>query len=99
MTMKEADITKQIRDLLKALGIFHFKHWGGPMSVPGVSDILGCYRGRMMAIEVKCPGNKLTQLQKNFLDNVNEAGGIAFVAYCIEDVVEGLSLKNVKVEV
>lgn len=91
--MKEADITRQIRDLLRALGIFHFKHWGGPMSPKGLPDIMGCYDGRFFGIEVKAPGKKPTEAQSNVLWNIRKAGGISFVARSVEDVVKKLKLK------
>lgn len=56
----------------------------------GISDILGVWDGRLLAIEVKAPGGKLSSEQIKFIDDVNAAGGIAFVAYSIEDVVKNL---------
>lgn len=97
MPLKEADITKQIRDVLNLKGIWHWKQWQGPMSEPkGVSDILGCFEGKLLAIEVKVPGRKPSLEQLGFLDNVNVAGGIGFVAYSVEDVIEKLGIKGVK---
>lgn len=52
----------------------------------GVSDILGIYKGRFLAIEVKSENGRLTPGQKRFIDSVNANGGIAFVAKCVEDV-------------
>lgn len=52
----------------------------------GIADILGCYRGRMLAIEVKAPKGKTTAEQDEFLAAVNGFGGIAFVARSIADV-------------
>lgn len=63
------------------------------MGEKGVSDIIGCKDGRMIAIEIKTPGGKVTSHQQRFIDRVNEAGGVAFVARSIEDVIEGLGLK------
>jgi len=83
---KEADITRAIRAILKRLGIFHFKHWGGPMSVPGIADILGCHKGRFFAIEVKANNRNPTDSQSKFLRDVQEAGG--------KDVVKGLGLEG-----
>ncbi len=93
MPLKEADITKQIRDVLNLKGIWHFKHWSGMGSAPGVSDILG---GKMMAIEVKVPGRVPSLDQLQFIDNVNTAGGIGFVAYSVEDVIEKLGIKGIR---
>ncbi len=76
------------------------------MSQPkGVSDILGCYQGRMLAIEVKPPSwkpplpttkaYKHFKEQEDFIFQVNQAGGIGFFAQSAEEVVEKLGL-NVK---
>lgn len=59
----------------------------------GISDILGVWDGKMLAIEVKAPGGKLSNEQADFLDKVNLAGGIGFVAYSVEDVIKALGKK------
>jgi hypothetical protein len=53
-----------------------------------VSDIIGCRlkTGRFLAIEVKRPGGKPTPEQQQFIDTINHAGGLAFVARSIEEV-------------
>lgn len=45
----------------------------------GTSDLLCCYRGRYLALEVKAPGGRLTDKQRRFQEQVKGAGGIAFV--------------------
>ena len=62
--------------------------------MPGISDIIGCYNGRMIAIEIKKPGGKATGDQLRFLASVNQAGGIGFMASSTEDVVVGLGLQS-----
>jgi len=92
--LTEAQITKQIRGVLNACRIFHWKNWSGPMTSPkGIADILGIYHGRFLAIEVKRPGIKASDNQQAFLDSVNEAGGIGFVAWFPEDVIRELHLE------
>ena len=90
----EALLTRSVKDLLRSVGIFHFKHWGGPMGYPGVADIIGCYKGRMIAIELKSPTGRATPDQERFLQNVNDAGGIGFVARTIDEVIDGLGLND-----
>jgi hypothetical protein len=90
---KEAEITKQIRDLLDALGVFHYKAWQGMMSKKGVSDIIGCYKGRFFAIEVKRPGRHPTDAQQLFLKQVTEAGGLGILAYDVGMVATALGLE------
>lgn len=90
----EGQLTKSVKALLRAAGIFHYKHWGGPMGYPGVADIIGCYKGRMIAIELKAPNGKATPDQERFLQNVNDAGGIGFIAKSLDEVIDGLGLND-----
>lgn len=60
-------------------------------SRPGASDIFAVKNGTFIAIEVKRPGGKVSPAQAEFIEDVTKAGGIAFVAYSLEDVIEKLS--------
>ena len=90
----EKDITKAIRSVLKTLGVFHWKAMQGLGSVPGVPDILGIWKGRMLGIEVKTESGKPSDHQKRFIDMINREGGIAFVARSVNDVIDGLGVKD-----
>jgi hypothetical protein len=91
-TIKESDITKQIRDYLNLRHIFHWKNWSGLGSLPGIPDIIGVIPGgRMLLIEVKTERGRLSEKQKEFIEKAQKQGALAFVAKCIEDVInEGL---------
>jgi len=88
----EGLLTKSVRRLLNVAGILHYKAWQGPMSEPGVSDIIGCYKGRFIAIELKAGKGVASSAQLEFIRRVNEAGGIGFVAYDLDTVIEKLGL-------
>jgi hypothetical protein len=91
--LTEKEVTRQIRQVLKICRVWHWKEWQGPMSFPkGISDILGIYKGQFLAIEVKRPGGRMSPDQEKFIDRVNQEGGIGFVAYSVDDVVERLGL-------
>jgi hypothetical protein len=45
--------------------------------MPGVSDVLIFYAGRLFALELKAIGGRPTEHQLKFLDLVNAAGGYA----------------------
>lgn len=84
--------TRLVRDILEALrrkGGFWYKVHGGPFQRVGLPDIIGCYKGRFVAIEVKCPGNKPTLIQQHVIGQIREAGGTVGVAY---NVSQALSL-------
>lgn len=58
----------------------------------GCSDIIGQMTdGRFLAVEVKRPGGKPTEAQVEFLGRVARAGGVAFVAWGVDDVRRGLA--------
>lgn len=57
----------------------------------GCSDILGMLvGGRFLAIEVKRPGEKLTEDQEAFLKAVNMGGGLGIAAWSVDDVARSL---------
>lgn len=61
-----------------------------PYRVKGVSDILGIWEGKFLAIEVKAGRNRPTEDQVAFIDTVNDRGGIGIIAWCLEDVQRAL---------
>lgn len=94
--LTEKQITKQIRDLLKVCRVFHWANsgaWATPTGMKGVSDIIGIYDNKFLAIEVKGPKGKVSPDQQAFINRVKIEGGLAFVARSVEDVVEKLDLQ------
>mgnify|MGYP001559777725 CR=1 FL=1 len=103
--MKESHIQKAILDYLKLKGILCFKHRNVgiykkdtgkyiPLAYgeKGIADILGCTPdGRFIACEVKVPGKKPSPDQVVFLDKVKKQGGIAILAYSLDDVMKVIS--------
>lgn len=90
----EGMLTRSVRDLLHTFGIFHWKVFQALGSYLGVSDILGIYKGKFLAIELKAPKGKPSLAQVDFLDRVRSEGGIAILAYSLEDVIKGLGLED-----
>lgn len=53
----------------------------------GTADVIACLPGgRFAAIECKVGKNRPTALQEDFLETVKQAGGLAIVAWSIEDL-------------
>ena len=86
--MLERDVVAEIKKYLSSLGddVFFWKEHGGPYGTSGVPDIICCYRGRFLGLEVKLPSGKLTELQKRAIEKINRAGGIACRVESVEDV-------------
>ena len=57
----------------------------------GMSDIMGILKdGRTLAIEVKSRTGKIHEHQRAFLLTIHQAGGMAFVARSVDDVIAKL---------
>jgi Holliday junction resolvase len=61
-------------------------------SKKGVPDLLVCFEGRFMGVEVKRPStkNNTSELQKYNLECITNSGGLAIVATCVEDVLNAI---------
>jgi len=84
----ERDVVASIKKYLASLGsdVFFWKEHGGPYGTSGVPDIICCYKGRFLGLEVKLPSGKLTELQKRAIEKINRAGGIACRVENVNDV-------------
>lgn len=57
-------------------------------SKKGVSDVLGCYHGIFIAIEVKIGKDRLSDEQTGFISNIRHAGGFASVVKTLPEFQE-----------
>lgn len=90
----ESKLKRDLKVYLTAIGAYYY------MPVPTgfgtrTVDFLGCWRGRFFAIETKSPGRQATPSQARTLEAVREAGGIAVLAFTLQDAMgafEGVEL-------
>lgn len=94
MTQPEAREVKKILTYLRRRGGKWVKIHGGdnPFQEVGIPDILGCYRGCAVAIEVKTPSGHLSRKQEIFLDQWRNAGGYTLVTTSVNEVGQLLDL-------
>lgn len=93
--MKEFEIRSEIVNFLEKKGLMVWKD-PKPASKPGkrafkksngVPDILGILSdGTFFGIEVKRPGEEMSEKQKEFQQRALQRGAMCFVAYSLEDV-------------
>ena len=88
--MKEGTLVAKIKKYLIKNGAYCENIWGGGFQAAGIPDIIACYKGIFLGIEVKLSYNKPSEIQKAKLKLINNAGGIGIVAYSIDDVAEVL---------
>lgn len=98
----EKEIQKTILDYLALKGInawrtnsgIQFSTYKGKEHVVrlaprGTPDIIGFLSdGKFLGIEVKKPGGTVSPEQLLFIEKVNKAGGVCFIAYSLDDVVK-----------
>lgn len=69
-------------------GEYKGKKWATKVGIKGSSDIIGVDKnGRGLAIEVKKKGGKTSPEQDLFLKQIKDRGGVALVAYSLDDVI------------
>jgi hypothetical protein len=81
----ETPLRKKILKRLREEGGFWYHPAGNPMTMAGIPDLIGCYEGRFVGLEVKRPGKPLTQLQAHTLKQIKAAGGVAAVVHSVEE--------------
>ena len=85
--MKEADIVRKIMNYLKSVPhCFAWKEHGGMYGTAGIPDIIACYQGGFIALEVKTETGKTTALQEATMKKIRNAGGQAYVVRSVEEV-------------
>lgn len=84
----EAAIVAAIKRYLDKLPNCYVVKTHGSVYSAGQPDLLGCFQGRTLALEVKRPGGKPTKLQMAMLKKWEAAGAIAAVVHSVEEVKE-----------
>jgi hypothetical protein len=86
----EGKLVQKIRKYVLSIGGRPFKIWGSdesPQEV-GIPDLLICFRGLFVALEVKQPGKKASKRQDYVMQTIRDAGGIAVTVDSFAAVVE-----------
>jgi len=77
--MSESQLQAKVLKYLKSEGHYAIKVINANRA--GCPDILACIDGKFIAIECKSPGGKVTKLQQYHHDQIQAAGGSAYVVY------------------
>lgn len=86
---RESDYQTAIIKYLRSIpAAFAWKAAAGPYSYGGIPDVCAVIDGRFYGFEVKRPGGKPTELQKQAISKINAAGGTAAVVTFVSEVKE-----------
>ena len=78
----EKNFENRIKKYLKDNEAWFLKYWAGAAyTKSGIPDIMACVNGYFVAIEVKAPNGKASELQLYNLREIEKAGGYAFLLY------------------
>jgi hypothetical protein len=88
MAQPESKLVQRIRTHLERRQAWVFKVHGGdnPFQEVGIPDLLCCWQGMFIGLEVKLPGEKASLKQLHVIAGIREAGGIAEVVSSVADV-------------
>lgn len=79
MTTPESRVKASVVKLLKKHKIYHFFPATHGFGRSGVPDIICCFDGEFLALEIKAGNNKPTALQEREIERIFDAGGSAYV--------------------
>lgn len=87
---REAILTNKILRALRGEGGFWFKTHGGSYQTSGLPDIVGCYEGYFVGLEVKLPETiqNLSMRQAAILSAIEHSGGIQRVVASTLDALQ-----------
>lgn len=77
--MKESQFSREVTTYLESKGAIINNQTGGMFSKVGVSDLLVCYKGYFIALELKVGKYQPDSLQISYLQKVRDAGGFGLI--------------------
>lgn len=73
-------------DYLKWVPNSTFKKIRGSMGMKGILDIIGCWEGKYVELEIKTEKGRLSHEQRARIEEIRAAGGMAEVVRSLEEV-------------
>lgn len=90
MTQRESRLSAQIMREFRLRGAWCMKIHGGPATLVGAPDIVGCWHGRFFAVETKLD-TAVTPRQAYVHGKIRNAGGVVVVAHSVQEAVSGVA--------
>nr|DAQ52204.1 MAG TPA: Nuclease [Caudoviricetes sp.] len=79
--MTESQFSREVTTYLESKGAIVNNQTGGMFSKVGVSDLLVCYKGYFIALELKVGNYQPDPLQISYLQKVRYAGGFGLILH------------------
>jgi Holliday junction resolvase len=89
--------TKIQRDIQKYLNDNRILNWrNSDAKTSGVPDLMACYKGFLIGLEVKTLEGRPTEIQKHKIELIRKAGGYGIFPTSVEDVRKLIGLIEVE---
>lgn len=98
MNKPETKLRNQIVKEVKArygLDLYLKKIHGSPYQEAGIPDLVGCFKGYFVGMEVKQPGEEPTPIQRANINDIISAGGYARVIDSVKEAVRFLDYVSI----
>lgn len=76
---KETSLQERIQKVIKNRGGYVIKNWGNMTAEPGRPDLICCYKGLFLALEVKVDKNNPSTQQGIHCRLIQKAGGLSAI--------------------
>ncbi|MBA7569206.1 VRR-NUC domain-containing protein [Candidatus Atribacteria bacterium 1244-E10-H5-B2] len=90
--ISENDIKHQVKSYLNIKGWFNFHILQGLGAFRGIPDMIAVKAGRVIFLEIKKPGGKLSEHQQRFKETMGGAGGEYYVVRSLEEIIKILEV-------
>lgn len=67
--------------MLTERGAWVLKTWSNGVQRSGVPDLIVCYKGYFLGLEIKAKNGRASELQKWNIDGIKKAGGVGMIVY------------------
>lgn len=81
MAGPEKAYENKIRRILTDRGAWVLKTWSNGIQRSGVPDLIVCYKGHFLGLEIKAKGGKVSELQAWNIEGIRKAGGQAMAVF------------------
>lgn len=75
----EKNFENQVKKWLKEHEAWYVKTWSNGVQRSGIPDLLICWKGRFIALELKAENGRASKLQEYEISQIKESGGIALI--------------------
>jgi hypothetical protein len=93
----EAKVKAEIKKVLAGYDCWYFMPMMNGYGRTGVPDFIGCYKGRLFAVEAKSEAGKLTPNQEREIAAIEGVGGKVVVARsgnAVKELLDGIALQS-----